>query len=314
MDDQQQDSKRRLGRGLSSLLGGSAVETHEPDPPEVPATIQAPGPSELVHVAVDEIERNPYQPRREFDLDAINELVDSVSQHGVLQPLLVRLTEQGYQLIAGERRLIASQNAGLTTVPCRVLEIDDQAVFEIAIVENDQRQDLNDIERAQAYQEYLDKFHCTVEELARKVGKGRSSISNCLRLLELPKFIKQTLAEKKISAGHARALLPLEDESQQIAMCQRIQSESMSVRQTEQAVRDANAEQDEATIPFEKPQPGKPAPQPNHHLSSLQQQLRDLVSAKVDIRVSGKDRGKIIIHFNTNDEFERIIDQLKKAA
>jgi len=270
--------------------------------------------NELVHVSVEQIERNPYQPRREFDLEAINELVDSVTQHGVLQPLLVRLTDNGYQLIAGERRLIASQNAGLKTVPCRVLELDDQAVFEIAIVENDQRQDLNDIERAQAYQEYLDKFHCTVEELARKVGKGRSSISNCLRLLELPEFIKQTLAEKKISAGHARALLPLEDEPQQIAMCQRIQSESMSVRQTEQAVRDINEEQDEKTIPFDRAQSNKPSPQPNHHLSSLQQQLRELVAAKVDIRVSGKDRGKIIIHFNTNDEFERIVDQLKKAA
>ena len=314
MDDQQHDARRRLGRGLSSLLGGGSAESHDPPPAGESPPIAVPSGAELVHIAVDQIERNPYQPRREFDLEAINELVDSVSQHGVLQPLLVRLVNDGYQLIAGERRLIASQNAGLKTVPCRVLEIDDQAVFEIAIVENDQRQDLNDIERAQAYQEYLDKFHCTVEELARKVGKGRSSISNSLRLLELPKFIKQTLAEKKISAGHARALLPLEDEAEQIAMCQRIQSESMSVRQTEQAVRDINEEQDEATIPFEKPQQNKPAPQPNHHLSSLQQQLREMISAKVDIRVVGKDRGKIIIHFNTNDEFERIVDQLKKAA
>ncbi len=316
MDGQQHDvsgTKRRLGRGLSSLLGQSPAEEPAPTPTESAPTPVV-GSSELVHVSVDEIERNPFQPRREFDLDAINELVDSVSQHGVLQPLLVRLTEKGYQLIAGERRLIASQNAGLRTVPCRVLEMDDQAVFEIAIVENDQRQDLNDIERAQAYQEYLDKFHCTVEDLARKVGKGRSSISNSLRLLELPDFIKRAITERKISAGHGRALLPMEDDADQIAMCQRIQSESMSVRQTEQAVRDMHADDEAETVPFEKPHTAHHTPEPNAHLSSLQQQLRDTISAKVDIRLSGKDRGKIIIHFNSNDEFERILGRLKNAA
>ncbi len=317
MDGQQQDLsgvKRRLGRGLNSLLGHSNPEPPVESPASAPV-VPAAESSELVHVSVDEIERNPYQPRREFDLDAINELVDSVSQHGVLQPLLVRLTADGYQLISGERRLIASQNAGLRTVPCRVLEMDDQTVFEVAIVENDQRQDLNDIERAQAYQEYLDKFHCTVEDLSRKVGKGRSSISNCLRLLELPEFIKRALIDKKISAGHCRALLPLEDESQQIAMCQRIQSESLSVRQAEQAVRELHQDEEQAeTVPFEKPPAAKAAPRPNQHLASLQQQLRDTVSAKVDIRLTGKDRGKIIIHFGSNDEFERILGQLKKAA
>ena len=315
MDDQKQDNaptKRRLGRGLNSLLGNSAADQ------SAPATAPMADGGELVYVGVHDIERNPFQPRREFELEAINELVDSVSTHGVLQPLLVRLTDKGYQLIAGERRLIASQNAGLQTVPCRILDMDDQAVFEIAIVENDQRQDLNDIERAQAYQEYLDKFHCSIEDLSRKVGKARSSISNSLRLLELPEFIKKVMIEKKISAGHARALLPLEDEPQQIAMCQRIQSESMSVRQTEQAVRDQHAEDEAKTIPFEKP--GKnspapaPAPTPNNHLSSLQQQIRDAVGAKVEIRSTGKDRGRIIIHFNSNDEFERILEQLKNAA
>lgn len=313
MDEQIQDasnSKRRLGRGLNSLLGQGPSEPAQPSaPPQVNEN------TGLVQVSVDAIDRNPYQPRREFDLENINELVDSISQHGVLQPLLVRVVGEGYQLIAGERRLIASQNAGLRTVPCRVMEMDDQAVFEVAIVENDQRQDLNDLERAQAYQEYLDKFHCSTEELARKVGKGRSSVSNSLRLLELPDFIKRALNERKITAGHARALLPLEDEPQQIAMCQRIQSESMSVRQTEQAVRDQLAEEDADTVPFEQPsaKPSAP-PTPNHHLASLQQQLREAVAAKVDIRMSGKDRGRIIIHFNSHDEFERISEQMKKAA
>ena len=186
----------------------------------------------------------------------------------------------------------------------------------MAIVENVQRADLGDLEKAQAFQEYLDKFGDTIEELAKKLGKDRSTISNCLRLLELPDFVKIALQQGKISAGHARAMLTLDQEADQIAMCQRIQSEHLSVRQTEEQVRLRNQESDGSTISFEAAAgktPSKSA-SPGHHVLELQQQLRDLLGAKVEIRLKGKDAGKMIIHFSSNDEFERIVGFLRKAS
>jgi ParB family chromosome partitioning protein len=301
--------RRRLGRGLNSLLGGQ--DKQEPAEP-IPADAE----TELRHIEVDAIERNPYQPRKDFDLQALNELVESISQHGVLQPLLVRMTPTGYQLIAGERRWLASRDAGLKTVPCRVLKLEDKAVSEVAIIENLQREDLNELEKAQAFQSYIEQFGCTIEDVAKKLGKDRSTISNSLRLLELPAFVKEALRAGKISAGHGRALLPLEAEADQIAMCQRIQSESMSVRSTEQAIRQ-QLEEKQQTVPFK---PGEKRPTPSaaqkltNHIMSLQDQLREVVGVKVEIKLKGKDAGKMVIHFNSNEEFERIVQQLRKAS
>lgn len=303
--------RRRLGRGLSSLIGGG-------DGPAIldeTALVEAHA-GEFSLLEEHEIARNPWQPRKEFDQESLAELVDSVRQHGILQPLLVRRVEVGFQLVAGERRLIAARQAGLTRVPCRVIEIDDKSVCEVAIVENVQRADLHDLEKAQAFQDYLDKFGGTIEDLAGKLGKDRSTISNCLRLLELPDFVKIALQKGKVSAGHARALLPLDQESDQIAMCQRIQSEHLSVRQTEDEVRQKNLTSDAGTIPFTG-DAGKPAgkgPAVNNHLLELQQQLRDVIGAKVEIRLKGKDAGRMIIHFGSNDEFERIVGFLRKAS
>lgn len=297
--------RRRLGRGLNSLIGMPAAD-------ESAAPPNAPG--EFMQIAVDTIERNPYQPRKEFEPEALNELVESIGQHGVLQPLLVRLVDSGFQLIAGERRLMAARRAGLQTVPCRVIELEERAVSEVAIVENLQRADLNDLEKAQAFHDYIERYGSSIEDLARKLGKDRSTVSNTLRLLELPEFVKVALHASRISASHARALLPLEEEADQIAMCQKIQSESLNVRQTEEEVR--LKLQPQVTVPFQRPdekQVAQPATVSNHVLS-LQQQLRDLVGAKVEIRMKGKDAGKMIIHFSSNDEFERIVQHLKKAS
>lgn len=304
-------ARRRLGRGLSSLLGGvdgpalmdeqTFVETH---------------PGEFVQIEEHQIARNPWQPRKEFAQEALDELVESIRQHGVLQPLLVRAVEVGYQLVAGERRLIAARKAGLSKIPCRVVELDDKSVCEVAIIENVQRADLNDLEKAQAFQEYLDKFGGSIEDLAKKLGKDRSTVSNCLRLLELPDFVKVALGQGKISAGHARALLPLEHEADQIAMCQRIQSEHLSVRNTEEEVRMKGLVADAGTIPFsiDAGKPGAKNTGVSNHLVELQQQLRDLLGAKVEIRLKGKDAGKVIVHFTSNDEFERIVGFLRKAS
>jgi ParB family chromosome partitioning protein len=302
--------RRRLGRGLNSLLGNHDAPAASEDP--IPADAE----TELRHIEVDAIQRNPYQPRKDFDLQALNELVESINQHGVLQPLLVRLTPEGYQLIAGERRWLASRDAGLKTVPCRVLKLEDKAVSEVAIIENLQREDLNELEKAQAFQSYIEQFGCSIEDVAKKLGKDRSTISNSLRLLELPAFVKEALRAGKISAGHGRALLPLEAEADQIAMCQRIQSESMSVRSTEQAIRQ-QLEEKQQTVPFK---PGEKRPTPSaaqkltNHIMSLQDQLREVVGVKVEIKLKGKDAGKMVIHFNSNEEFERIVQQLRKAS
>lgn len=299
--------RRRLGRGLNALLGSG-------DAPPAVTESSVPANAELLHLDINAITRNPYQPRKDFDLQSLQELTESIQLHGVLQPLLIRETPQGYQLIAGERRWLASRDAGLKTVPCRVLKMDDHTVSEVAIIENLQREDLNELEKAQAFQTYLDQFGCTIEELARKMGKDRSTISNSLRLLELPQFVKEALRLGKISAGHARALLPLEAEMDQVAMCQRIQSEGFSVRLTEAAVRE-QLEERQAKIPFKAGDKERKANPPlSNHVLQLQDQLREVVGVKVEIKLKGKDAGKMIIHFNSNDEFERIVQQLRKAG
>jgi len=306
--------RRRLGRGLSALLGGGHPAAELPLPGANPPSTGG----ELSELPLDLIDRNPDQPRKDFDLQALQELVESIRQHGVLQPLLVRPLPHGrYQLIVGERRWLAARDAGLQTVPCRLLELADRAVSEVAIVENLQREDLNDLEKAVAFQKYIEQFQCTIEELAGKLGKDRSTVSNCLRLLELPNFVKEALRVGKITAGHARALLPLDEEADQIAMCQRVQSESMSVRQTEQAVREAlESRHESSTVPLRR---GREAPagktaRLSNHVLSLQDQLRQVVGCKVEIRLSGKNAGKMIIHFNTNDDFERVVEVLKRAS
>lgn len=303
---------RRLGRGLNALLGsGDENASHEGEHGEEGPAIEA------GHIHVELIDRNPFQPRKDFDEESLAELTESIKQHGLLQPLLVRPYNGQYQLIAGERRLLASKRAGLDTIPCRVLELEDKQVCAVAIEENLKRKDLNVLEKAQAFKEYLDRFNSTIEDLAATLSLNRSTVSNFIRLLDLAEPVKKALGEDKISAGHARALLTLEHD-EQISFCQKAIKEGMSVRAIEQAVRDT---QGRATVPFptegEQPQPEQqPAADPHatNHVLSIAQQLRDQLGAKVDIKLRGKDKGRIIIDFDTNDEFERIVRHIRAAA
>lgn len=306
-------ARRRLGRGLNALLGNGSSQ-------KSPGTDEEQVQSDEVHVEL--IEPNPFQPRRDFDSATLDELCESIKQHGVLQPLLVRSDGGRYQLIAGERRWLAAKQAGLETVPCRVLELEDQRVCEVAIEENLKRKDLNVLEKAQAFQDYLDRFGSTVEELARQLSMNRSTVANFVRLLDLSEPVKKALAAEKITNGHARALLSLE-EADQIRLCEEIQARSLSVRATEKAVRsilspsagEAASADDAATIPFPSTeQQSSSATQPSSHVLSLQQQLRDALGAKVEIRLSDKESGKIIIPFDSNDDFERLLRQLRRAA
>ena len=293
--------KRRLGRGLNALLGSP-----EPEP------VQTPPPVKIVSPAADEIsveliESNPFQPRREFDPAAINELAESIRKHGVLQPLLVRGNGDAYQLIAGERRWRAAQLVGLENIPCRVVELDDKQVCEAAIEENLKRQDLNVLEKADAFRRYLEKFGGTVEELSKRLSMNRSTVSNMLRLLDLPKHVQEAVRQDRISGGHARALLPLSANAQ-MELTRQIEEQTLSVRRTEEAVR---------RILKSGLTPAGPAaalPSPSSHVISLQEQLRVSLAAKIDIRLKKKESGQIVIHFGSNDDFERIVGQLRKAA
>ena len=304
MDDQvgSDQTRRRLGRGLSALLGGSAGS----EPRETG------GAADGSQVHVDLIDRNPFQPRRDFDQAALTELADSINQHGILQPLLVRQTADGYQLIAGERRLIAAKKIGLEVVPCHVMSLSDQEVCEVALEENLKRQDLNVMEKAQGFKDYLERFQCTQEEAARRFSVDRSTLTNLLRLFELPEQLQNDLRTGQLGVGHARALLPLPAD-EQLKFAAMIQRNGLSVRKIEELARDRMArhsagepvETGEATVlKF-----GRTA-----HIDSLEQQLRDLLGTKVQIKLKKKESGQIVIDFGSNDDFERILGTLRRAA
>jgi len=221
--------RKALGRGLEALIPtATSTSTATVDSPE----------SSLQELAVDEISPNPYQPRMRFDDQAIQELATSIRATGVLQPVLVRrMTGRGYQLVAGERRLRAATLAGLERIPAVVKEVDDREMLETALVENIQRENLNPIEEAKAYQSLIDKAGLTHDALSERVGKQRTSITNVLRLLLLPEEVQEMVSRETISAGHARALLGLEAHSEQIAAARYIQAKGFSVRRTEAYVR-----------------------------------------------------------------------------
>ena len=307
--------KRRLGRGLDALLGGKSHHTPTAVPVAVaqPVPVAEPSPQPVTLLAVDEIRRNPFQPRSEFDEESLNELAKSIGLHGVLQPVLVRKTDKGYQLIAGERRWLAAQRAGLKEVPCRVMDLADREVSEAAMEENLKRKDLNVLEKAQAFQDYVDRFACTIEELSKRLSMDRSTVSNMLRLLELPEPVRRLLHEEKITGGHAKAILPLE-EVDQLAICERIQAESLSVRKTEQAVRTILRGETADTIPIESAKKEKAPAERTSHVDSLEQQLRDTLGLKVQIKLKTSESGQVIIDFSSNADFDRITRLMRKAA
>jgi len=303
--------------------GESVGSFDQPALPEVPeAPIADPTPEQLSthdnnqvhHVSVYEIDTNPFQPRQEFAAEEINELAESIRQHGVLQPVVVRPSGDRYQLISGERRWRAATQAGWTTVPAQVRYAEDREVAELTIVENLQRVDLGPLEKAQSFQKYLDQFQCTQEELAERLSINRSTVANLIRLLELPEPVQKAVRDGHLSAGHARALLPLGEEHEQIAMCERIERESLSVRATEDAVKEAiRAADGEMNVVGEdgnsRPANKQPATR-SKQVAKLENEFRKLLGTKVDIKQTNKGKGRIIVHFNNHDEFDRIRDFL----
>lgn len=290
--------KFTLGRGLDALISTEAVRTS--------------GSSSIGEIALSQIEANPNQPRSEFSEDALRELADSISEIGIVQPITLRqIDEDRYQIIAGERRFRASQLAGKETIPAYIITADDESTMEMALVENIQREDLNALEIALAYQKLIEQNNFSQEQLSKRVGKGRATIANFLRLLKLPAPVQMALKEKRIDMGHARALLSLDDPKQQIELFNEIQKNNYSVRQVEELVRNMKEAGEEAAEE-------KEAPAQNENVavySQLKKQLTHFFQTPVQLTCSSKGSGKISIKFKNEQELERIIsifDKLNK--
>lgn len=309
--------ERRLGRGLEALLGKSLDLAHpDPELQAAPAPAATTAPGESVHkLSVHEIDANPYQPRRDFAEAEIQELADSLQAHGLLQPIVVRRAGARHQLVSGERRLRAAVRAGWSDIAVQVRDVDDRQMAELAIVENLQRKDLNPLEKAVSFQQYLQQYRCTQEELAGRLKVDRSTIANLIRLLELPQAVQDALRGGAITQGHARALLPLGDEEEQINVCRRIQDESLSVRATESLVAEAiHAADSEPLAVVGSASKAKAArPQRNQQLAALEQEFRRALGTRVDVKIGARERGKIVIHFTDHDEFDRLREQITGA-
>ncbi|UCH35127.1 MAG: ParB/RepB/Spo0J family partition protein [Armatimonadota bacterium] len=273
-------------RGLGSLIPG--LEKGWPE-----------GGEGVQRVRVDEISANPYQPRRQHDHEKLAELADSMREHGVVQPLVVRPVDGGYQLVAGERRLLAAQQAGLSQVPVVVRECTDREMLELALIENLQREDINCIDAAYAYRRLMDEFGMTQEDVATRIAKSRPAVANTLRLLTLPDQVQESIMSGRITEGHGRALLALDDEGAIIALCERVERDGLSVRQTEEMARPKPPVEPVSRETSQK------ETQLDANMRLLQTRLRESLGTKVAIRPRG-DAGAITIEYYSQEDLDRV--------
>jgi ParB family chromosome partitioning protein len=269
-------NKRGLGRGLGALIPGAEEE------------------SSATEIALDRIVPNPHQPRRNFDQQALEELAQSIAQHGLLQPIVLRPWQGDYQLVAGERRFRAAKLAGLSTIPAVILELSDRQVAEIALVENLQREDLNPIEEAEAYKRLIEEFNITQEALASRIGKSRSAIANAMRLLNLAPPVRNLVAQGRLTPGHARTVLSL-PEAEQVRAAEAILSQGLTVRAAEKA---------KGAVRKKRTQPGH---DPNN--AAVQLQLMERLGTRVHLEEKN-GKGRIIIEFYSSEDANRIIQSI----
>lgn len=280
---------RRLGRGLDALIPSLNVSEED----------------KVVEIPIKELRPNPYQPRKTFNEEGIRELSESIQEHGVIQPIIVRSVLRGYEIIAGERRWRASQLSGKETIPAVIRNFTDQQVMEIALIENLQREDLNAIEIAIAYQALIDQFSLTQEELSAKVGKSRSHIANFLRLLQLPAEIKEHVSRGTLSMGHARALAGIRDDLQKVKLCRIVVEEGWSVRELESAIQQLSSKPQ--TNKKQKPQKRDP------YIHQIEDSLQEVFQTTVNIK-HGKDKGKIEFLYYSKDDLERLLELLQRTS
>lgn len=287
-----------LGRGLDALIS-TDDELHTS------------GSSSISEVPVSKIKANPNQPRREFAAEALNELAESIRQIGIIQPITLRKMDDGtYQIIAGERRWRASQMAGLSSIPAYIRTADDENMMQMALVENIQREDLNAIEIALAYQNLIEQYDLTQEKLSEKVGKNRATIANFLRLLKLPAQVQMALQNKEMDQGHARALLGLSKPSLQVKLFNEIKEKGYSVRQVEEMVKQLN--NGETLTSGRHKLNDKTAKRLPEEYAELRNRLSDVFSSKVQMTCNQQGKGKITIPFDSEEDLERIISMLDR--
>lgn len=285
--------KRALGKGLSALLPSRTA-----DAPPAPVPGSATG---TLSLPIDQIEPNPVQPRSQFQADRLNELAQSIRENGIIQPLVVRRNGDAYQLVAGERRWRAARLAGHTHVPVVVQDFAEERLMEIALIENIQREDLNPIEIAHAFERLHKQFKLSHEQIAQRTGKDRTTITNLLRLLKLPGDIQVLLAERRLSTGHARAILALENPEEQIQVAGRITSEGLSVRQVERLVQRMN-----------EPREPKPAEEAalDPNIKAAVQEMERVLGTRVRIVPKSEQRGRIEIEYYSLEELTRIYEAI----
>lgn len=283
--------KKKLGRGLGALIPQA----------ETPKRAAEHG---IASVDLDNIKPNPYQPRKEFSPEKFVELVESIKEKGVLEPVLLRRTPgkfgDDYELISGERRFRAAKEAGLTDIPAIVKDVGDKEMLEIALIENLQREDLNAIEEAEGYRALMEKFSYTQEELAKKISRERVTVANTLRLLKLPAEIKNYISKGLLSEGHGRAILSLEKQPMQLILADVAVKKGLSVRATEEAAKKMSPSADK-----------KPASQKDVHVANLEEELTEIFGTKVKIKHRGKG-GRIEIDYYSSEEFQRILESVRK--
>ena len=296
--------KSGLGKGLDSLIPNKNVKSAKPS---VKADEKKAAPKEEIleagpiMVKINKVEPNREQPRKDFDEDALMELADSIKQFGVLQPILVQKKKDYYEIIAGERRWRAAKLAGLKEVPVIIKDFSDQEVVEIALIENIQREDLNAIEEAVAYKRLMEEFHLKQDEIAERVSKSRTAVTNAMRLLKLDERVQDMLIQDMISPGHARTLLGIEDKDQQYNLAMRIFDEKLSVRDTEKIVKDLQK-------PKKEEKKKEADPQMEVIYQQLEERIKSIVGTKVAIQHKNKNKGKIEIEYYSQAELERLID------
>lgn len=298
--------RKALGRGLSALLppNRASASAQPPAPPSGKAPEERSSASPKIPIA--SIQPNPLQPRTVFQEDRLAELAQSIRENGIIQPLVVRKSAEGYQLIAGERRLRAARIAGLTEVPAVVQEFADDRLMEITLIENIQREDLNPMEVAHAFERLAKEFHLSHEQIAQRTGKDRTTITNTIRLLRLPPDVQVLLAEQRMSMGHARALLALPSPEQQVELANKVAQEGLSVRQVEKHVQ-------KLTTPREESAEIKEEPRVDPNVKAAIQEMERILGTRVRIVQKNENRGRIEIEYYTGDELSRIYDLIVGA-
>lgn len=294
--------KAALGRGLSALLETPEAEIQEKD--VVAGRYMA---GAVASISLKHIEANPYQPRQDFEAEALHELAESITRQGIIQPVTVRKLDSGkYQLISGERRYRAAQMAGLQTIPAFIRIAKDHQLLEMALVENIQRENLNPIEVAVSYQRLMDECNLTQEKLSEQVGKKRATIANYVRLLKLPAEIQVALRDGEISMGHARALINVENRDLQLSILQQVIENDLSVRDVEEMSRDSGHAE---SAPQKSKKPKEVLPE---NFRAVKENLAVTFDTKVDLKRNNKGQGSIVIPFKSDDEFERIVKLLTR--